>query len=167
MIIKFCNLTSFQSWCTTYGKKRWRWLECILTGKTFVHSGEVNVPRDMDRLWVLFPVTIHFFDIVSISAVRERIIRRRWSCSRQPTQRRRWQSTRCARQAAEGLPTQHCRGREGDDRGREETVRSMTLQENLKNIRLVSLSFLYPILCRRKPAGHFSVVGCHVSPPFC
>lgn len=57
-------------------------MEGLVTRKTLVHAGEVDVPREVNRLRVLSPVPIHFLDIVCVGAIRERVVRRRRVCCR-------------------------------------------------------------------------------------
>lgn len=109
VIIKFCSLAGFQSRRASDREKRWGRLECLLARKTTVHSREVDIPRNMDRFWVLFPVTIHLVDVIRVGSVSEGIVGRRRSSRRKAARRRSRESTRRALQATEGLPAQHGR----------------------------------------------------------
>jgi hypothetical protein len=52
------------------------WLEGIGT-QTFLKAREVGVPGGVHRVRVISPMAIHFFGIVGIGTIRERVVRRR------------------------------------------------------------------------------------------
>lgn len=109
VIIEFCSLAGFQSRRASNRQKRWGRLECLLARETTVHSREVDIPGNMDRLWVLFPVTIHLVDVIRVGSVCKGIVGRRRSSRCKTARRRSRKSTRRALQATEGLPAQHGR----------------------------------------------------------